>query len=103
MKDAGQFYTNRVLKDSKEQDNTNAVWVRSWVEALSELLAFVNQFHTTGLVWNAKGGDADLSVIPSKPAAKPMAAPKAAAFPAKPSPKAFKATKPVSRWQEMDC
>ena len=104
MKDAGQFYTNMVLKDWKEKDNTHAVWVRSWVETLSELQAFVKQFHTTGLVWNPKGGDADLSAIPSKPAIKPKAAPKAAASPAKPSPKAFKATtatqKPPSLHQD---
>ena len=104
MRDAGQFYTNRVLKDWKEKDNTHAVWVRSWVETLSELQAFVKQFHTTGLVWNPKGGDADLSAIPSKPAQKPKTAPKAAASPAKPSPKAFKATtatqKPPSLHQD---
>ena len=62
MKDAGQFYTNRVLKDWKEKDNTHAVWVRSWVETLSELQAFVKQFHTTGLVWNPKA-----AASPAKP------------------------------------
>merc|ERR1711942_304241 len=66
MKDAGQFYTNRVLKDWKEKDNNHAVWVRSWVETLSELQVFVKQFHTTGLVWNPKGGEADLTAIPKK-------------------------------------
>merc|ERR1712123_260081 len=83
MKDAGQFYTNRVLKDWKEKDNTHAVWVRSWVETLAQLQAFVKEFHTTGLVWNPKGGEADLSAIPNKPARKPQVATKVAASPAK--------------------
>jgi len=91
MKDAGQFYTNRVLKDWKEKDSNHGLWVRSWVETLSELQAFVKQFHTTGLVWNLKGGEADLSAIPNKPAPKPRAVAKVAASPAKASPKVFKA------------
>merc|ERR1719320_2207577 len=33
MKDAGQFYTNRVLKDWKEKDSNHATWVKAWVEA----------------------------------------------------------------------
>jgi len=91
MKDAGQFYTNRVLKDWKEKDNNHAAWVRSWVETLTELQAFVKQFHTTGLVWNPKGGDADLTAIPEKPIIKPKAVKKAAPTPAKSTPKVFKA------------
>nr|CAG4650274.1 EOG090X08PR [Sida crystallina] len=58
MNDAGQFYTNRVLKDWKEKDKNHVDWVRSWVQVLTELQAFVKQHHTTGLVWNSKGGDA---------------------------------------------
>jgi len=58
MNDAGQFYTNRVLKDWKEKDKTHVEWVKAWVAALSELQSYVKQYHTTGLVWNPKGGDA---------------------------------------------
>lgn len=104
MKDAGQFYTNRVLKDWKEKDSNHATWVRAWVETLSELQVFVKQFHTTGLVWNPKGGDADLTAIPKKPTPKPKAAPKAAPAPAKSTPKVFKAAtaseKPPSLHQD---
>merc|ERR1719320_2082274 len=74
MKDAGQFYTNRVLKDWKEKDSNHAIWVKAWVETLSELQVFVKQFHTTGLFWNPKGGEADLTAIPKKPTPKPKAA-----------------------------
>lgn len=55
MNDAGQFYTNRVLKDWKEKDKTHVEWCRAWVQLLSDLQAYVKQFHTTGLVWSGKG------------------------------------------------
>ena len=99
MKDAGQFYTNRVLKDWKEKDNTHAVWVRSWVETLAQLQAFVKEFHTTGLVWNPKGGEADLSAIPNKPARKPQVATKVAPSPAKSS-ASPRASKPANQTQK---
>lgn len=58
MNDAGQFYTNRVLKDFKEKDKAHVEWVRAWSTTLSELQGYIKQYHTTGLVWNPKGGDA---------------------------------------------
>lgn len=54
MNDAGQFYTNRVLKDWKEKDSTHVEWARAWVQTLTELQAFIKQHHTTGLVWAGK-------------------------------------------------
>lgn len=54
MNDAGQFYTNRVLKEWKEKDKTHVDWCRAWVQLLSDLQAYVKQFHTTGLVWSGK-------------------------------------------------
>ncbi|XP_050349523.1 adenylyl cyclase-associated protein 1 isoform X2 [Nymphalis io] len=53
MNDAGQFYTNRVLKEWKEKDKTHVDWCRAWVQLLSDLQAYVKQYHTTGLVWAA--------------------------------------------------
>lgn len=35
MNDAGQFYTNRVLKDWKEKDKTHVDWVKAWVQTLA--------------------------------------------------------------------
>lgn len=58
MNDAGQFYTNRVLKDWKEKDKKHVDWVKAWIQTLSELQAFVKQHHTTGLVWAGKGAPA---------------------------------------------
>ena len=66
MKDAGMFYTNRVLKDWKEKDSRHATWVRSWVETLAALQDFVKKYHTTGLVWNPNGGEASLDVSTPK-------------------------------------
>lgn len=58
MNDAGQFYTNRVLKDWKQKNAAHADWVKAWIDTLSELQKFVKQHHTTGLVWSNKGGGA---------------------------------------------
>lgn len=54
MNDAGQFYTNRVLKDWKEKDKRHVEWCRAWVQVLSDLQVYVKQYHTTGLVWSGK-------------------------------------------------
>lgn len=55
MNDAGQFYTNRVLKDWKEKNAAHGEWAKAWVQTLSELQKFIKQYHTTGLVWSGKG------------------------------------------------
>lgn len=55
MNDAGQFYTNRVLKDWKEKDVVHVEWARSWVQTLTDLQQYIKQYHTTGLVWSGKG------------------------------------------------
>jgi len=83
MNDAGQFYTNRVLKDSKDSRaskdwkataQSHVDWTKSWVSALASLHAMVKQYHTTGLVWNPKGGDVKavtVSATNGGPAAPP--------------------------------
>ncbi|XP_050526087.1 adenylyl cyclase-associated protein 1 [Daktulosphaira vitifoliae] len=53
--DTGQFYTNRVLKDWKEKDKTHVEWAKTWVQLLTDLQAYVKQYHTTGLVWSKTG------------------------------------------------
>ncbi|KAK9887884.1 hypothetical protein WA026_000188 [Henosepilachna vigintioctopunctata] len=71
MNDAGQFYTNRVLKDWKEKDKKHVDWVKSWVQTLTELQAFVKQNHTTGLVWSKTGGSAPPPPPPGCPPPPP--------------------------------
>jgi len=51
MNDAGQFYTNRVLKDWKEKNKIHIDWCKAWVQTLTDLQQYVRQHHTTGLVW----------------------------------------------------
>lgn len=58
MKDSAQFYANRVIKDFKDSDKTHVEWARSFTKVLETLKTYVLKTHTTGLVWNAKGGDA---------------------------------------------
>lgn len=54
MNDAGQFYTNRVLKEWKEKDMTHVNWAKAWIQTLNELQAYIKQYHTTGIVWAGK-------------------------------------------------
>ena len=55
MSDAAQFYANRVLKEFKEKDPTHVEWVKQWMKVLTDLHAYVKQYHTTGLTWGAHG------------------------------------------------
>ncbi|XP_017775004.1 PREDICTED: adenylyl cyclase-associated protein 1 isoform X2 [Nicrophorus vespilloides] len=71
MNDAGQFYTNRVLKDWKEKDKKHVDWAKAWVQTLTELQAFVKQNHTTGFVWTGKGSAPVGSVPPPPPGCPP--------------------------------
>lgn len=40
MNDAGQFYTNRVLKEWKEKDKNHVEWVKAWVQTLTGLMVY---------------------------------------------------------------
>ncbi|KAJ8926910.1 hypothetical protein NQ314_020762 [Rhamnusium bicolor] len=82
MNDAGQFYTNRVLKDWKEKNKTHVDWVKSWIQTLTELQAFVKQYHTTGLVWGGKGAPV---AIPPPPPGAPLPPPPLLDFNATPA------------------
>ncbi|XP_058977181.1 adenylyl cyclase-associated protein 1 isoform X3 [Musca domestica] len=67
MNDAGQFYTNRVLKEWKEKDATHVEWARAWVQTLTELQQYIKQNHTTGLVWSGKGAAPASGAVPPPP------------------------------------
>ncbi|GFO04439.1 adenylyl cyclase-associated protein [Plakobranchus ocellatus] len=54
MADVGTFYTNRVLKDFKGKDEKHVEWTRAWIRTLSDLQAYIKEYHTTGVVWNAQ-------------------------------------------------
>lgn len=65
MKNAGQFYFNRVIKEFKDTDKTHVEWSRSFTSLLDEMKAYVMKFHTTGVAWNPKGQDASTFSVPS--------------------------------------
>jgi adenylyl cyclase-associated protein len=88
MADAGQFYSNRVLKDWKEKDVTHKDWVQSWNKAMGDLQAYIKQWHTTGVAWNAKGVDVS-SFGASRGAAAPPPPPPAGGAPPPPPPPAI--------------
>jgi adenylyl cyclase-associated protein len=67
MNDAGQFYTNRVLKEWKEKDATHVDWCRSWIQTLTELQQYIKQYHTTGLVWAGKNKATASACAPPPP------------------------------------
>ncbi|PVU98454.1 hypothetical protein BB559_001595 [Furculomyces boomerangus] len=51
MKDSAQFYTNRVLKEFKDSDPKQIVWVKEFIQLLSTLHLYVKQNFTTGIKW----------------------------------------------------
>ncbi|KAI8921196.1 adenylate cyclase associated N terminal-domain-containing protein [Powellomyces hirtus] len=80
MRDSAQFWANRVIKDQKDKDKSHVDWANSFVTFLTELQTYVKKYHTTGLAWNPRGGDAK-----SAPGAKPSA-PAGGAPPPPPAP-----------------
>ncbi|KAJ3187470.1 F-actin-capping protein subunit alpha [Gaertneriomyces sp. JEL0708] len=58
MRDSAQFWANRVIKEYKDKDKTHVDWANGYVTLLTELQNYVKKVQTTGLVWNAKGIDA---------------------------------------------
>lgn len=67
MNDAGQFYTNRVLKEWRDKDSTHVEWARAWIQTLTELQSYIKQYHTTGLVWSGKGAAPVRGTAPPPP------------------------------------
>ncbi|KAL5511525.1 SRV2 [Sanghuangporus vaninii] len=55
MKEAAEFYGNKVIKEFKEKEPKHVEWVRAWISLLEEQRKYVMEFHTTGLAWNPKG------------------------------------------------
>jgi adenylyl cyclase-associated protein len=67
MKEAGEFYGNRVIKDNKDKDKSHVTWARSYTAIWVALQAYVKEYHTTGLSWNPTGGEASAPVSDSFP------------------------------------
>lgn len=85
-----EFYTNRVMKDTRGKDEAQYKWAKDFAGFLREVQKYVKKVHTTGLAFNPKGGDFAAAMNAAAPAPKaaapaPAAAPKPAAAPAKPA------------------
>ncbi|KAK5781725.1 hypothetical protein RI543_000911 [Arxiozyma heterogenica] len=52
IKDAAQFWTNKVLKEFKANDPNSAEWVTTFLKLFDNLKVYVKEYHTTGLKWN---------------------------------------------------
>jgi adenylyl cyclase-associated protein len=71
MRDASQFYGNRVVKEYKDRflhlkshvndsgDTTHKEWQTSFTEILNELQKYVRKHFPQGIKWNAAGAPAD--------------------------------------------
>ncbi|TID30122.1 hypothetical protein CANINC_001284 [Pichia inconspicua] len=57
FKDSAQFWTNRILKDSKGKgdEKVSSEWVKSFLNIFDELKRYVKEYHTTGITWNGEG------------------------------------------------
>jgi len=80
---SSEFYSNKILMEFKKTNQDQVDWVHNWNSFLKELFTFIKKNHTTGLVWNPRGGDAGSFKGGSAPAAS---APKAAGGPPPPPP-----------------
>lgn len=71
---SSEFYSNKLLVEHKKSGNQDQLdWVHHWNTFMKELANYVKKFHTTGLVWNPKGGDASSYKAGSAPAASSSA------------------------------
>jgi len=79
MRGGSEFYSNRLLKEFKGNNQDQVDWVNHLNGFLKALQPYIKTHHTTGLAWNPRGGDAPASAPASAaPAAAPAAKPAAA-------------------------
>jgi len=62
---SSEFYSNKILMEfkNKEGGEVHRNWVHAINEFLKELKNYVKQYHTTGVAWNPKGGDASSASV----------------------------------------
>ncbi|KAI8983954.1 adenylate cyclase associated N terminal-domain-containing protein [Mycotypha africana] len=70
IKDAAQFYSNRVIKEFREKEPMHVEWVKAFLGIIENLAAYVKENFPTGLSWNAQGEKADTYIgkLPSSTA-----------------------------------
>ncbi|WWC85656.1 uncharacterized protein L201_000522 [Kwoniella dendrophila CBS 6074] len=62
MKNAAQFWSDRVIKQYKDTNPAAVAWAKAFAQLLTTLQAYVKQWHTTGVAWNPKGSPAPASI-----------------------------------------
>lgn len=78
MKNAAQFWVDRVIKQFKDSNPDALAWARSFSALLDTLQRYVKQWHTTGVAWDPKGAPApDSMPAPGAAAAAPPPPPPA--------------------------
>jgi len=81
---SSEFYSNKLLVEAKQKSLADQTeWVHYWNNFLKELFNYIKKFHTTGVTWNPRGGDAlsasaAPAAAPRGPPPPPAAAPKLA-------------------------
>ena len=76
--DAAWFNGQKVLMKSKGTDENSVAWANALKTMMAAIPPYIKEFHTTGVTWNPKGGDA-ASFVPGAAVAGGGAAPAAAA------------------------
>jgi len=89
MRGSAEFYTNRILKEFKGVNQQQVDWVNKFIGFLKDLEKYIKQYHTTGLTWNPKGGDAASATPAAAPATSAPPAPSGAPAPPPPPPAGF--------------
>ncbi|KJZ78123.1 hypothetical protein HIM_02760 [Hirsutella minnesotensis 3608] len=65
---SAQFFGNRVLKEHKERDPRQAEWVQAFYQLFRDLSAYIQQYFSSGIVWNSQGEPAlDVAKVLSNP------------------------------------
>ncbi|QPG76629.1 hypothetical protein FOA43_004021 [Brettanomyces nanus] len=57
FKDSSQFWSNRILKEFKDKDETQVNWAKAFTAVFDGLKAFVKEYETTGPTWKVDGAD----------------------------------------------
>lgn len=73
FKGNSEFYSNKLLVQYKGKDEDQVSWCTNLKEFFVKLIAFIKQYHTTGLVWKANGEPAAKFIGAAPPAAAPAA------------------------------
>jgi adenylyl cyclase-associated protein len=87
IKQSIEYYGNKIIQEYKDKDPKHAQWVRGYYGLLDAMRVYVKEYHTTGLVWNAKGvpvsqykaGPAAGAPPPPPPPPQPTASPSTSA------------------------